>query len=168
MDFTCRAVELDFLDSDVWRFENVVELDATAGEVFDIFADGESWPKWFDAVQSVVWTSPEPKDVGTTRTVVLSVTPLKTTVQERFLVWDPGQRFTFRFERVGLPLFHAGIEDYRLADLGGDRCRLTYTVCLEPTAAVRLAGPVTRPLFAGMLRTGAQGLQSYVASRRRL
>jgi len=167
VDFTCRAVELDFLDSAVWRFENVVELDATSGEVFDIFADGESWPKWFDAVQRVVWTSPEPKGVGTTRTVALSVTPLKTTVDERFLVWDPGQRFTFRFERVGLPLFHAGIEDYRLEGLEGDRCRLTYTVCLDPTAAVRLAGPVSRPLFARMFRSGAQGLQSYVAVRRR-
>ena len=61
MDFTCRAVELDFLDSAVWRFENVVELDATASEVFDIFADGESWPKWFDAVQSVVGPVPSPR-----------------------------------------------------------------------------------------------------------
>jgi uncharacterized protein YndB with AHSA1/START domain len=164
MHFTCRAVELDFLDSAAWRFDNVVELDAPPGEVFDIFADGESWPKWFDAVQRITWTSPEPKGVGTTRTVTLAVTPLKVTVQERFLVWDPGQRFTFRFEGVGLPLFHAGIEDYRLQDLSGGRCALTYTVCLEPTAVVRLAGPVTRPLFARMLRTGAQGLKSYVAA----
>lgn len=167
MHVTCRAVELDFLDSAAWRFENVVELDAPPGEVFDLFADGESWPKWFDGVQRVVWTSPEPKGVGTTRSVTLSVTPLKVTVQERFLAWDPGQRFTFRFEGIGLPLFHAGIEDYRLEDLSGGRCRLTYTVCLEPTPAVRLAGPVTRPLFARMFRTGAHGLQSYVAARPR-
>jgi hypothetical protein len=62
------------------------------------------------------------------------------------------------------PLFHAGIEDYRLQDLSGGRCALTYTVRLEPTAVVRLAGPVTRPLFARVLRTGAQGLQSHVAA----
>ena len=166
MLFTCRAVELDFLDSTAWRFDNVVELDATSGEVFDIFTDGESWPKWFDGIQRVVWTSPEPKGVGTTRTVALSVTPVTVTVHERFLVWDPGQRFTFRFEGVSLPLFRAGIEDYRLADLSADLCQLTYTVCLEPTAAVRLAGPVTRPLFARMFRTGAKGLQSYIAARR--
>jgi hypothetical protein len=166
MHFTCRAVELDFLDSAGWRFENVVQLDATSGEVFDIFTDGESWPTWFGGIKRVVWTSPEPKDVGTTRTVELSVTPLSVTVYERFLAWDPGQRFTFRFEGVSLPLFDAGIEDYQLESLSGGRCRLTYTVCLDPTTAVRLSGPVTRPLFARMFRTGALGLQSYVAGRR--
>jgi hypothetical protein len=165
MHFTCRAVELDFLDSAEWRFENVVELDAPSVEVFDIFADGDSWPTWFDGIQRVVWTSPEPKDVGTTRTVTLSVAPLTVTVYERFLAWDRGQRFTFRFEGVGLPLFHAGIEDYRLEDLSGGRCRLTYTVCLDPTAVVRMARPVTHPLFARLFRTGAQGLHSYVAAR---
>ena len=122
--------------------------------------------KWFDGIQRVVWTSPEPKGVGTTRTVALSVTPLKVTVHERFLAWDPGQRFTFRFEGVSLPLFDAGIEDYRLESLCGDRCRLTYTVCLDPTTAARLVGPVTRPLFARMFRTAAEGLQSYTAARR--
>lgn len=165
MHFTCRAVELDFLDSAAWRFENIVELNASSGEVFGIFADGESWPKWFDGVQRVVWTSPEPKGVGTTRTVTLSVTPLKVTVHERFLAWEPGQRFTFRFEGVSLPLFNAGIEDYRLEDLRGGLCRLTYTVCLEPTAVVRMAGPVARQSFARMFRNGAQGLQSYAAAR---
>jgi hypothetical protein len=45
MHFTCTAVEWDFRDSAAWRFENVVELDATSAEVFDVFTDGESWPK---------------------------------------------------------------------------------------------------------------------------
>jgi len=162
MHFTCEAVELDFLDGAAWRFENIVELDAPSAEVFDVFADGESWPKWFEAVQRVVWTSPEPKGVGTTRTVSLWVAPLKVTVHERFLVWDPGRRFTFRFEGVSLPLFDAGVEDYWLEDLSEGRCRLTYTVCVEPTPAVRLLGPITGRLFARMLRSGAQGLQSYV------
>jgi hypothetical protein len=94
--------------------------------------------------------------------VSLWVAPLKVTVHERFLVWDPGRRFTFRFEGVSLPLFDAGVEDYWLEDLSEGRCRLTYTVCVEPTPAVRLLGPITGRLFARMLRSGAQGLQSYV------
>ena len=143
---------------------HVVEHEAPDGEVFDIFADGESWPKWFDAVQCVVSTSPEPKGVGTTRTVTLPVTPLKVTVQERFLVRDPGQRFTFRFEGSAFPCSRRGSRTTGSQDLSGGRCQLTYIVCLEPTSVVRLAGPVTRPLFARMLRTGAQGLQSHVAA----
>lgn len=167
MHQTCAAVDLAFLDSAAWRFENVVDLDAPSGEVFGVFADGESWPKWYEAVQRVVWTSPEPRGVGTTRTVTLSVTPLKVTVHERFLVWDPGRRFTFRFDAVSLPLFDAGIEDYRLDDLSEGRCRLTYTVCFEPTPVVRLLGPITGRLFARMPRSGSQGLQAYLRARPR-
>ena len=162
MHFTCRAVELDFLDSAAWRFENIVELDAPSAEVFDVFADGESWPKWFEAVQRVVWTSPEPKGVGTTRTVSLWVAPLKVTVHERFLVWDPGRRFTFRFEGVSLPLFDAGVEDYRLEDLSERSMPADLHRLRGADPAVRLLGPITGRLFARMLRSGAQGLQSYV------
>lgn len=165
MRFTCRAVELGSLAGAAWRFENVVELDAASAEVFDVFADGESWPNWFDAVRRVVWTSPQPRGVGATRTVVLRIALLDVTVQERFLAWDPGRRFAFRFEGASLPLIHAGIEDYLLEDLSGGRCRLTYAVHLEPTAAARAAGPVARPMFARMLRAGAEGLRSYIAER---
>jgi hypothetical protein len=159
MHFTCRAVELGFLDSAAWRFENIVELGAPSAEVSDVVADGESWPKWFEAVQRVVRTKPEPKGHGTTRTVTHRVTPLKVAVHERFLARDPGQRFTFRVEGVSLPLFHAGIEDYRLGDLAERRCRLPYAVCVEPTPAVRQLGPIAGRWFARMLPSGAQGLQ---------
>ena len=133
--------------------------------MFEVFADGESWPRWYPAIEGVVWTSPEPKGVGTTRTVTLWVPPLKVTVHEHFLAWDPGQRFTFRFEAVSLPLFRAGIEDYRLDDLSDGRCRLTYLVCLEPTPVVGLLGPITGRLFARMLRSGSHGLQAYLRAR---
>ena len=81
MRFACRPVELDFISQARWRFENVVELDAPPEKVFDIFADGESWPRWFDGILRVVWTSPEPKGVGTTRSVSLT----SGTVYEHFL-----------------------------------------------------------------------------------
>lgn len=167
MRFNCRAVELGSLNSAAWRFENVVELDAPPLAVFDVFADGESWPQWFEAVRRVAWTSPEPKGVGATRTVTLRMALLDVTVYERFLAWDPGERFAFRFEGSSLPMLRAGIEDYLLEDLGGSRCRLTYTVLLEPTTAARLAGPIARPMFANMLRTGVHGLQEYIANQPR-
>lgn len=162
MRFNCRPVGLDFIEGALWRFENVVELEASPEAVFDIFADGESWPRWFDDIKRVVWTSPEPKGVGTTRTVTLTTM----TVDEHFLAWERGRRFAFRFEACSLPLCRAGLEDYRLEDLPGGRTRFTYSVYLEPTLVVRLAGPIARAQFASMFRRAAQGLRTYVAAGR--
>ena len=162
MRFKCRPVELDFIERAAYRFENVVELDAPPEAVFDIFADGESWPRWFDGIQRVVWTSAEPKGVGTTRTVTLTTM----TVYEHFLAWDRGRRFTFRFEGSSLPLCRAGIEDYRLEDIEPGRTRFSYGVYLEPSLVVRLAGPIARAQFRNMFRRAAEGLRTYVGERR--
>jgi hypothetical protein len=158
MLFRCRPVGLDFIERAPWRFENVAELEAPAERVFDLFADGESWPRWFEGIRDVQWTSPEPKGVGTTRTVRLSTA----TVYEHFLVWEPGRRFTFRFEGANRPLFRAGIEDYRLEDLGAGRCRFLYGVYVEPTTLVRLLSFVVRPMLASSFEGGARGLERYV------
>ncbi|MBX7183716.1 MAG: SRPBCC family protein [Vicinamibacteria bacterium] len=163
MRFTCRPVGLDFIEEAAYRFENVVELEAPPEAVFDIFADGESWPRWFDGIQRVVWTSPEPKGVGTTRTVTLTTM----TVYEHFLAWEHGRRFAFRFVGSSLPLCRAGIEDYQLEALPGGRTRFFYGVYLEPSLVVRLAGPIARAQFRGMFSRAAQGLKAYIAARPR-
>ena len=162
MRFRCRPVGLDFIQGAAYRFENVVDLDAAPEAVFDIFADGESWPRWFEGIKRVVWTSPEPKGVGTTRTVTLTTM----TVYEHFLAWERGRRFAFRFVGSSLPLCRAGVEDYRLEDLGSGRTRVHYGVYLEPTLVVRLAGPIARAQFASMFRGAAEGLKNYVAASR--
>lgn len=162
MRFKCQPVGLDFIDRAAYRFENTVELEASPEAVFDTFADGESWPRWFDGIKRVVWTSPEPKGVGTTRTVTLTTM----TVDERFLAWERGRRFAFRFEGCSLPLCLAGVEDYRLEDLGGGRTRFFYGVYLDPTLVVRLAGPIARAQFRGMFRRAAEGLRTYFHSGR--
>jgi uncharacterized protein YndB with AHSA1/START domain len=159
MRFACQPVGLDFAARAPWRFEHVVELDAAPERVFDLFADGESWPKWFPGIRRVLWTSPEPKGVGTTRTVTLSTL----TVFEYFLAWEPGRRFAFRFEGADRPVFRAGLEDYVLEPLPGGRTRFAYRVFLEPTWLVRLAGPLARANFDRTLAAGAAGLRAFLA-----
>ena len=159
MRFKCRSVGLDFIERATWRFENTTELDAPPDVVFDIFADGESWPRWFDGIRRVVWTSPEPKGVGTTRTVTLTTM----TVDEYFLAWERGRRFAFRFEGATMPLCVAGIEDYRLEDLGGGRTRFAYGVYLEPSLVGKLVSPIARAQLGSMFRRATEGLRAYVA-----
>ena len=159
--FECRPVDLDFAARAPWSFENVVDLDATPDEVFALFADGESWPRWFPGIRNVTWTSPEPKGVGTTRTVTLATA----TVFEHFVAWEPGRRFAFRFEGANRPLFRALLEDYVLEPLDGGRTRFTYRVAVDPTWLLRLLGPLARGLLARTFRGGAQGLRTYLQAQ---
>jgi hypothetical protein len=91
MPFSCRPVEASFFDTAPMRFKNAVELDARPAQVFAIFEDGESWPRWFAGIRKVVWTSKLPYGVGTTRTVWLTLG----TVDEHFFRWEQDRRLSF-------------------------------------------------------------------------
>src|SRR6476469_6978469 len=126
MRFSCHPVEASFFDTAPMRFTNVADLDAPAAKVFAIFEDGESWPKWFRAIQKVVWTSKKPYGVGTTRTVSLAAV----TLDERFSRWEQNRRFSFYVTGQSVPLSHAFAEDYLLEEIGAGKTRFTYTVAL--------------------------------------
>lgn len=158
MRFESQPVGLDFIDRAPYRFENTAELDATPEQVFDLLADGDAWPKWFRDIKRVTWTTPDPKGVGTKRTVKLAAA----TVYEYFLVWERGKRYTFRFEGANRPIFKAGIEDYRMEPLPGGRTKFFYGVYLEPAPIVALLGPIGKAIFARMFRKGTIGLQRYL------
>ena len=99
MRFPCHPVDASFFDTAPMRFRNTVELAARPADVFAIFEDGESWPRWFHGIHKVVWTSDKPYGVGTTRTVWLT----GVTVQERFFRWGAGSPFLILSDRP----FHA-------------------------------------------------------------
>jgi uncharacterized protein YndB with AHSA1/START domain len=158
MKFPCRRVDLGFLESAPLKFVNEVEINASPEQVFKVFEDGESWPKWFKDIIKVVWTSPEPFGVGTTRTVTLKTM----TVYEHFFVWDPGKRFTFYFTATSVPLFHAFCEDYRLEPTDNGKTRFTYIVAYEPRLLLKLAGPIGRWIMGNMVRNGAHSLPVFM------
>ena len=158
MKFSCRTVDLAFLDSAPIRFVNEVEINASPERVFEIFEDGESWPKWFRDIVKVEWTSSKPFGVGTTRTVTLKTM----TVYEKFIAWDPGKRFTFYFTGTSLPIAHAFCEDYQLEALSNGRTKFTYIVAFEPRLLIKMSGPIGRWIFGNMFRTGAKSLAAFM------
>ena len=158
MYFACDPVALEFVDDAPVRIDRSIELDATPAAVFELFADAATWPLWFPGIRRVEWTSPEPKGVGTTRTVVLDVG----TVYERFLAWQPGTHFAFRFVGHNRPFFRFLIEDYRLHDLGSGRARLDYTMAYAPRWPLRIAGRIARGMFERMCDGAVAGLAAYV------
>ncbi len=162
MRFDCAAVGPEFFETAPWRFQASAELPVSAEAAFALWEDPAAWPHWFPAILGVEWTSPKPFGVGTTRTVRLATA----TVFERFFRWEPGRRFSFHLDahRAPLPIFRALAEDYLLEPLGGQRCRFTYTVGIDPAFALRVTGPVGRRILGPMFEAGPASLAKYAAT----
>src|ERR1700739_5118904 len=92
--FPCERVDVSFTENAPFRFRNSVDLAITPEQVFEVFADAESWPRWASVITKVTWTSPEPRGVGTTRTVDMRGGIVG---NEEFLAWEPFTRMAFRF-----------------------------------------------------------------------
>lgn len=69
-------------------------LPITPEQLFEVFADAESWPHWATVITDVEWTSPEPRGVGTARTVTMRGGIIG---DEEFLAWEPFSHMAFRF-----------------------------------------------------------------------
>ena len=158
MRFPCRPVDTTFFDAAPMRFKHAVEVAARPADVFAILEDGDSWPKWFQAIHKVVWTSNKPYGVGTTRTVWLTLA----TIDEHFFRWDPGRRFSFYLTGQSMPLVHALAEDYQLEERAPGATRFTYNVAIEPRLALRIGCPIARTRLDSVFKNACKGLQSYI------
>ena len=125
----CEPTDVTFFDTAQVKNVYSAELPVSPAVLFDIFEDPASWPKWAPGIGKVVWTSPKPYDVGTTRTVIFWG---GMEVYEDFVKWERGKEMAFLFSGTTQEVFGRFGEHYRVEDLGGDRCRLTWTVCYEP------------------------------------
>ena len=157
MRFPCHALEASFFDTAPMRFKNVVELSGRPADVFAIFEDGESWPRWFPGIHKVVWTSNKPYGVGSTRTVSALVS-----IDEYFFRWEQNRRCSFYLTAHSMPLFHAFAEDYLLEEVAPGRTQFTYIAAIEPRLTVRIGRPIAQTYFSSLFRNGCKGLQSYV------
>ena len=156
---SCKSADLSFLDTAKVKEVNSVVLPASAETVFALFRDADAWPRWFNGMSKVVWTSPEPFGVGTTRSVWLG--PLR--VDEHFFDWVDDQRFAFYFTGTNLPFVHALVEEYQLENMGPDQCRFTYSVAYDPAMPLSLSGPIGRAALGRTFRKATKSLVRYLS-----
>ena len=147
--YDCKPVDMSFLQTAPYRFESVVEVQASPDRIFDVFEDPKSWTVWAMPITNVEWTSPKPFGIGTTRTVTMVGNMVG---EEEFIAWDRGKRMAFRFNRSSTNSMTAFAEDYVVEELDPGRCRVTWTMAMEAGGASR----VTMPLTAPLLRMGLQ------------
>ncbi|OCB58000.1 polyketide cyclase [Mycobacterium vulneris] len=160
--YQCERVELDFIDRAPFRFVSTVDLAITAEQLFEVLSDETSWPHWATVITNVEWTSPEPRGVGTTRTVTMRGHIVG---DEEFLAWEPFSRMAFRFNTSTSNAISAFAEDYRVVETA-DGCHLTWVMAMKPSGlAGRLGMTMGRPVMAWLFQRFLHNLRRYTAER---
>jgi hypothetical protein len=133
---------IDWIERAPVRIEARSESSAAPAEVFAVLADHERWPEWFPSVRAVTVLGPA-EGVGARR----RVGTLGATVEEEFIVWEPGARWTFTGTAARPRFTRSLVEDCRLEQLESGGTGISYTMYLDPPPALRpmvkvLAGPI--------------------------
>ncbi len=101
------------------------EMAVSAEQLFATLEDGPSWKKWTGVVREVIWTSPKPFAIGTTRTLKLAG---GITLDEVFWAWEPNRRMGFSVTATSIGWLGALTEVYEIAPLSSERCKLRWVV----------------------------------------
>lgn len=158
----CERVGLDFVDTAPYRFVSTVDLAVTPEQLFEVLADETSWPRWASVITKVTWTSPEPRGVGTTRTVDMRG---GITGAEEFLAWEPFTRMAFRFNESSTGSISAFAEDYHVVPTAGG-CHLTWIMALKPNGlAGRFGLAAGKPVMAWLFQRFLHNLRRYTDER---
>ncbi|RBW42628.1 SRPBCC family protein [Psychromonas sp. B3M02] len=155
MNYPYEAVSIDFFDTAPVKFINKVEINCSPESIFNVFEDGSAWPKWYSEIKEVNWTSPTPFGVGTTRTILFNTT----TINEKFICWEPAKRCSFYFESASAPLAAAFAEDYQLIDNGNGTTTFIYTVALRSATEL-----MDEDVFSQVFEKATTSLKVYMES----
>ncbi len=160
--YPCEHVDLEFIAAAPFRFVSTVDLAVTPEQLFDVLADAESWPQWATVITKVVWTSPEPRGVGTTRTVSMRGGIVG---NEEFLAWEPFSHMAFRFNESNSNAIAAFAEDYRVVPTP-DGCHLTWVMAMMPNGVAGRIGMIAgKPVMAWLFQRFLHNLRRYTDER---
>ncbi|CAA0095471.1 putative protein [BD1-7 clade bacterium] len=137
--------------------ENTIEIDCSAERLFAIFEDEHAWTVWGSSLEEVIWTSPKPFGVGTTRTVKMAGGIMGV---EQFTAWETNRRMAFCFTESSMPNMAAFGEDYVVESLGENRCKLVWYAAFWPSNAFATGCfKVLKPVMTWYLGSFLKGLK---------
>lgn len=158
----CQRVDLGFVDTAPFRFVSNIDLNISPEQLFEVLADETSWPRWASVITNVTWTSPEPRGVGTTRTVDMRG---GITGEEEFLAWEPFTHMAFRFNESTTSSITAFAEDYRVVPTA-QGCHLTWVMAMQPNGlAGRWGMTLGRPVMGWLFQRFLFNLRRYTDER---
>lgn len=125
-----------------------------AQQLWQSLLDAEAWTHWLPLTK-VIWTSPEPFGVGTTRTVEIGAQQ----IDETFFAWEDGRHMAFWFNRSSLPV-RAVAEDY-VVEPTDSGSRLIWTFRFDAAFPIR---PIMRYKLSADGRKGLVKLDALIRS----
>jgi uncharacterized protein YndB with AHSA1/START domain len=130
-----------------------LDLSAPPERVFEVLSDTGGWANWYKGMRKVRVDGPA-SGVGALRTVWVGAT----SVQERFLVWEPGQRMTFVITSMNIPGVRSMVEDWVLTPgSSAGTTRLTTTIAVEASGPLRAVPKLVHKMMASATK-GSAGL----------
>ena len=149
-----RKVGVEYLDQAPVHEVLTQDIATSADAAFRALEDAESWPEFLGPITEVIWTSPKPFGVGTTRTIK----GRGATIDEEFWGWEDGRAMGFCFTAASVPVFGAFAEEWRVEPTGDDSCRLIWRYAWETAGFARVLQPM---LAFGFKRQGVGGLEKF-------
>jgi len=163
--YECRKIDLDFFNDADILIESEITLACSPESLFRCFQDAGAWSDWVSVIERVEWTSPRPFKKGTTRNVEM---PGGMIAYEEFLAWEAPRHMAFRFNQFSEKFLKAFGEDYKVTDLGNNRCRLVWTVGIEQSGIAGLISPLLKPLVAWQLQRISRSLAEFMENEGRV
>jgi uncharacterized protein YndB with AHSA1/START domain len=136
--------KIEWIDSAPIRITARSESSAPPADVFAVLADHERWPEWFPSVRKVTVLGAA-TGVGARRRVAVP----GATVDEEFIIWEPGVRWSFTGIAARPRFTKSLVEDCVLERLESGGTAITYTMYLDPPTAFR---PLVK-VAAGRIQT---------------
>lgn len=137
------------------------ETDASPDRVFAILATGENQTSWAPGYVKTEWLTREHGGVAAVRDIHLA----RFIVRERFLIWEPGRRFTFSSDAMRPAVARELVEDIRILPRPDGGSLLDWTVHVSLNRVLAPFGPLLiRRVFRPMFESFAEGLATYATA----
>lgn len=128
--FPMEPTDASFYDIAPARFDNNIDIPVASDVLFRMLEDDHSWTVWAGVIDKVEWTSPQPFDLGTTRTVTMAKGHM--IGWEEFIVWEPGKRMGFCFKEASMDGIARFAEDWQVTPTSENSCNVRWIMCMEP------------------------------------
>lgn len=151
IELTPRTIE--WIDRAPMHARGVAVSTASPSAVFDVLADHEGWSEWFPGVKAVDVLGPR-AGVGARRRVRIPML----TVDEEFIVWDPGARWSFTGTASSRRFTRSLVEDCVLVERADGGTDITYTMYFDPVGAAGWLMRVSTPRVSRSIEAGVQAL----------
>ena len=160
MWFRVSAADATFASEAKKHFIYDFKVQADPARTFDVITDPLKMDRWMPDLKSGSWATKAPHGVGSVREVRLTTIA----VQERVLVWEPGERFIFTVVRSSVPLLKRMVEDYRLERAHGGGTRVQWTIAYQPLLLAAPLEPILKKRFSKMFELAATRLTQHLSS----